>query len=104
LSCLAGYSTSILNSQLQLIPTDVNIQPGTSYSWNSTPGPFSPTYSYEILSGERYVETFHLYFFNTNTLAELSCSVSHKDPTKRATLKDFEESTGGRMTLRPDIF
>jgi hypothetical protein len=102
LSCLGGYSTAPVDSHQQLIPTDVNIKPGTTYLWNILEGANVPRYSYEVLPGDRYVEHFNLYFYNTNTLAELSCSAGYDNPAQRTTVADFEEATGGRMTLGND--
>lgn len=95
LSCLGEFSTAILDHQQNLIPTDVDIKPGASFKWNP-----EPAYSYEVYSGDRYIEKFSLVFYHSDTLVQISCAISHKNPNERLTVSDFEEATGGRMTLK----
>lgn len=100
-SCTGDYTTAT-GPWTHRTPTDLNILAGTSYSWATNITELLPPYSYEALSGNRYIETFRLMFPGSNSLLQLNCDVSHKSPEARATVADFEEATDGVMTLTND--
>jgi hypothetical protein len=93
MSCLAEYTTAYLKD-LRLVPNDVDEQPGTVVKWKEL-----PQYHYEALSDNRYEEYFVIRTTQENGLAQLSCSVSYHDSQRRATIEEFYEGTGGRLTF-----
>jgi len=106
LSCLADYSTSVLDSSDVALPLikglDLNIAAGKTTSWDMSDFD-EARYTYEKNQNGFYVEQISLSFYNEeHSLMDISCSVASQDPNHHATVSDFEAATGGRMTLQAD--
>lgn len=100
MDCLAEFITS--QGTTDPVPgIDVNIPAGAKAKWDVKN--FPPYYHDQLTDNgsNKYVESFTVYFYGGEIpMPSISCTVTHDRADAKATVADFEEATGGRMTLQ----
>jgi hypothetical protein len=80
---------------------DVTLSVGQSIAWDNN-APYENIMDEPFVANGVTYQGMRLTFFGSGSkLSVMYCTIAGPQANKTLTIKDFEEATGGRMTLRP---